>query len=250
MSTDRDPLELLPGFIDPEPDPVVMHAVIAQSREAFANRHGRARAVDGFSLSRWLRRSTAWVIAAGALAASIAAVIVVAPNFSRTATEGHDMVADVSQEPQPSAPTLSRGRDPVTETVPQDGGTRMGAQPTPWAMPTAGAPSPQVVSSFQGDGIVIGTRLDATALEIYLPEISGEQTIDVQSVMPGETVEILSAFATPDGALIAVQFRVNDVRFWRLYSKLDGTFARDTERSKLVSDAPDKAEVNRRLAAP
>ena len=106
------------------------------------------------------------------------------------------------------------------------------------------------MSSFQGDGIVIGTRLDATALEIYLPEISGEQTIDVQSVMPGETVEILSAFATPDGALIAVQFRVNDVRFWRLYSKLDGTFARDPERSKLVSNAPDKAEVNRRLAAP
>jgi hypothetical protein len=33
---------------------------------------------------------------------------------------------------------------------------------------------------------------DATALEIYLPNISGARTIDVQGLMPGEQIEILS----------------------------------------------------------
>ena len=72
MTDKRDPFELLPRFVDPEPDTVIMDATIAQSREAFLNRQNKAPDRSGPAL--WFRRSAHWLAPAsiGALAAVVA----------------------------------------------------------------------------------------------------------------------------------------------------------------------------------
>jgi hypothetical protein len=252
MTGDRDPFELLPNFVDPEPDPAIMHAVIAQSRDAFANRRPTSQG-EPVTFGRWLRRSATWLMPAGLGVAALVVAMVVAPGLMQTNSGSgtdRDVIADLPTDAPPNSTTLSRGEDLPADAASPNPGTRMGMQPGPGVSRVPIEPLPQTVSSFEGDGVVIGTRLDAEAMEIFLPELSGEQTIDVQSVMPGEEIEILSAFATPDSDLVAVHFRVNDVRFWRIYHLVDGKYGRDPERSQRVSDAADKAEVERRLAEP
>lgn len=248
MSQDRDPFERLPRFVDPEPDPVVMNAVIAQSRDAFAKRHSQAQRSATFSISSWFKKPAGWLMASGAVAAAFAFAVVVIPDPGSISPDGRDMVAERPVDPSSDSPVFSRGDDQAADAPPQDIGTRLGMQPAPSGVQIPAEPLPQVVSSFEGDGVLIGTRLDATALEIYLPDISGEETIDVQGMMPGEQIEILSAFAYPDADLIAAHFRVDDVRFWRIYHLIDGRYGRDPERSRLVSDAADRTEVERRFA--
>lgn len=252
MSTNRDPFELMPQFSDPEPDPVVMNAIIAQSRDAFANRrpspHGTA-----YSVSRWFGTSARWLMPVGVGVAALVVALVVAPGLLPTSPgtgRSRDVVADTPTVTPPTSTTLSRGADLPADETPMNSGTRMGMQPGPGAGQAPIEAMPQTISRFEGDGVVIGTRLDATAMEIFLPEISGEQTIDVQGMMPGEEIELLSAFAQPDENLVAVQFRVNDVRFWRIYHLVNGKYARDPQRSQRVSNAADKADVERRLAEP
>jgi len=252
MSTDRDPFELMPRFADPEPDPVVMNATISQSRDAFARRRP-ARQGNGFSISDWFRQSANWLMPAGLGVAALALALVVAPGLLQTnlgSGTDRDVVADLPTPASPNSTTLSRGEDLPADAAPPNTGTRMGMQPGPGVNQVPAAPLPQTVSSFEGDGVVIGTRLDAEAMEIFLPELSGEQTVDVQSIMPGEEIEILAAFATPSSDLVAVRFRVNDVRFWRIYHLMDGKYGREAELSQRVSNAADKAEVERRLAEP
>lgn len=253
MTSDRDPLELMPQFLDPEPDPVVMDATIAQSRDAFANRQVRLQQSQPASFWDWARRSANWLAPVGAVAVAFFVVILVVPSLTPTApprTADRDQVAEAPVETPSTGdtPTLSRG-DQASPSQSPDSGTRMGMQPSPTADPTETLPLPQTVSSFAGDGIRIGTRRDAQALEIFLPDISGDQTIDAQSIMPGEEIGLAAAFAQPDSDLIAIQFQVNDMRFWRIYALANGTYRRDPQRSKLVSDAGDRADVERRLAA-
>lgn len=247
MTQDRDPFDLLPRFVDPEPDPVVMNAVIAQSRDAFANRKAQTRRNGPFSFLNWFRKPAGWLMTSGAVAAALALAVVFVPDRSIVSPDGRDMVAERPVDTSPDSSVLSRGPGEVGDAPSQDAGTRFGAQPPPGAGQILSEPLPQIVSRFAGDGVLIGTRLDASALEIFLPDISGEETIDAQSVMPGEQVEILAAFAQPDADLIAVHFRVDDVRFWRIYQLVEGEYRRDPERSSLVSDAADDAEVRQRL---
>lgn len=243
MTEDRDPFERLAQFVDPEPDPVVMNAVIAQSRDAFANRQGRAQIRPSF-FSGWLTKPAGWLAMSGAVAAAVVLALAVVPHLNPVSSPGRDMVADSTADAAPDANALSRG--PASTPSP-DTDTRMGMQPPPAAGQASTEPLPQVVSSFEGDGVRIGTRLDAEAMEIYLPDIAGEAMIDAQSVMPGEKVEIAAAFQEPDTGLIAVQFQVDDTRFWRIYDLVEGTYRRDPERSKLASSAADRAEVEQRL---
>jgi hypothetical protein len=249
MTKQRDPFDLLPEFVDPEPDPAVMQAVIAQSREAFANRRTSSQNQPA-SLVRWLRQSASWLLPASAGVAALAVALIVAPGLLQTApgpSPRDQVVADLPNATPPDAPPLSRGND-----APDGGpstGTRMGMQPAPDIAPTSTGALPQTVSRFEGENVVIGTRLDATGLEIFLPELSGDETIDVQGIMPGEEIQILDAFAESDRDLIGLQFRVDDILFWRIYHLVDGRYGRDPERSQRVSNAPDKAEVKRRLAA-
>ena len=248
MNQDRDPFELLPNFVDPEPDPVVMRAVIAQSSSAFANRRQPARSEQN-SFARWWRNSARWLMPAGVGVAAAAVALVVAPGMMQNAVDpvaDREVIADLPT-PEPST-QLSRSAEVRTHSPSQEAAPRMGMQPVPGAAPAPVEALPQLISTYEGDGVRIGTRLDATALELYLPDISGEDTIDVQGLVPGEQIEILAAFAQQDADLIAVHFRVDDVRFWRIYHLVDGKYGRDPERSKLVSDAPDRAEVERRLA--
>ena len=251
MNKDRDPFDLMPRFVDPEPDPVIMHATIAQSREAFEQRKG-VRGSRPASFAQWLGRSARWLVPAGATAVALAVVIVAAPSLM---VDPMDPMADrqLAQRPSPmpsSSTSLSRGDGEVVDlSAANEPVRRMGVTVPPAAEQAPLEALPQVVSSFQGDGVRLGLRLDAEALEIYLPDLSGEPTIDAQSVMPGETVEILSAFLQPGSELIAIQIQVDDVRFWRVYQQVDGSYQRDPERSTLVSNAADRAEVERRLAA-
>jgi hypothetical protein len=252
MTRDRDPFELLPNFVDPEPDTVVMHATIAQSRDAFANRRLASHAKT-YSVFRWFGQSARWLMPVGVGVAALIVALVVAPGLLPTTTEigkSRDMVADAPAAKPPGPTTLSRGDGLPADETPSNSGTRMGMQPGPGATQAPVEAVPQTISRLEGDGVVIGTRLDATGMEIFLPEISGEQTIDVQGVMPGEAIELLSAFAQPDNEVVAVQFRVNDVRFWRIYHLVDGRYARDPQRSQRVSNAADRADVERRLAEP
>ncbi|MFN7089005.1 MAG: hypothetical protein ACK4P4_00375 [Allorhizobium sp.] len=247
MSRDRDHLDLLQYFVDPEPDPVVMQAVISQSREKFANRRPSfAGGVNSPSLL--MRRFAFWLLPVGV--ATFAGALMVTAYLLQPGLRtdrSRDVIAEVPAPAAPNPTELSRGQDSPGGQAPADTSRRLGSQSVPNAGQTPIDALPQIVSRFEGDGIVIGTRLDATGLEIYLPELSGDHTIDVQGLMPGEHAEILSAFALPQSDLVAVRLRVGDVRFWRIYRLIDGNYGRDPERSKLVSDAQDRAEVERRL---
>lgn len=249
MSENRDPFELLPGFTDPEPDPVVMNATIARSREAFTNGRALSDRSRQLTFIEWARRSANWLAPVGAVAIAAAVVIAIVPSLSpssRTDTADRELVADRPLV-RPSAPTLSRGGEQLIETPNQNSaGNRMGMTVPQGGETLNREPLPQIVSSYQGDNIRLGLRLDAEALEIYLPDVSGEQILDAQNVMPGEQIEILSA-ARLMSDLIAVHFKVGDSRFWRIYAQTDGAYHRDPARSTLVSDAADKAEVERRL---
>jgi len=253
MTQDRDPFELLPRFVDSEPDPAIMNATIAQSREAFANRKDRTERAGPASFLDWARQSRNWLAPVGAVALAAAVVVAIVPGLGPSVgTADRELVADrpIAQPPMSDeAPTFSRGDEQLAETPPDNNaGSRMGMTlPQGGEQPISEA-LPQVVSSYQGDNILLELRLDAEALEIYLPDISGDRMLDAQNVMPGEQIEILAATQL-EGELIAIHFRVGDVRFWRIYAQTDGVYGRDPELSTLVSDAADRAEVERRLDA-
>lgn len=247
MSRDRDHLDLLQYFVDPEPDPVVMQAVISQSREKFVNRRPSLAAKTS-SPSLLMRRFAVWLLPVGV--ATFAGALMVTAYLLQPGLptdRSRDVIAEVPAPASPNPNELSRGNDIPSGQAPADTSRRLGAQSVPNVGQRPIDALPQIVSRFEGDGVVIGTRIDASGLEIYLPELSGEQTIDVQGLMPGEHAEVLSAFALPEPDLVAIRFRVGDVRFWRIYHPVDGKYGRDPERSKLVSDAQDRAEVVRRL---
>jgi hypothetical protein len=256
MSDKSDPFELLPQFVDPEPDPVIMNATIAQSREAFT--HHRHKAPDRSGLVVWLRRSANWLAPAAIGVFAVVVAIVAAPGLLRTTPTvptGNEQVADAPSVAPPAVPndaTLSRGNTqmadaPPGDAAPADGGTQMGMVPGGGA---PGQPPPQVVSTFEGSNVRIGLRLSTMALELYLPDISGEATIDTQAIFSGEQIEVLEAFRVESRDVVAVRFRVNESRFWRVYRPIDGAYARDMDLSALVSDAADQTEVETRLSSP
>lgn len=240
MSQDRDPFSLLPLFTDPEPDPVVMNATIAQSREAFTSHQARSGRSGRAPQRNWFY----WLMPATFGLAAIAVAVVVVPGLIQTTPpQNRDVVADLPT-PAPSAPpTLSRGGD---EPDTGETGVRMGIQPGPGQAPAA---APQLISVFEGENVRIGMRLSANMLELYLPDLTGEATIDSQVILTGEQLELLAAFRLPGEDLVAVQFRVDDTRFWRIYRPVDGAYARDTDLSAVVSDAADQAEIEQRLGA-
>ena len=255
MTEKHDPFELLPRFVDPEPDPVIMNATIARSGEAFVNH--RNNGADRSGLCLWLRRSANWFAPAsiGALAAVLAMVAVpglLRPGPSTPAST--EQVVDAPVVAPPAAredTTLSRGNSqlaeaPPADDAPADGGTRMGMVPG-CAVP--GQTPPQVISTFEGSNVRIGPRLSTMALELYLPDISGEATIDTQAVFAGEEIEVPDAFRMKARNIVAVRFRTDESRFWTIYRPIDGTYARDMDLSALVSDAADQREVSSRLPA-
>ncbi|SMQ61690.1 hypothetical protein SAMN06295905_0557 [Devosia lucknowensis] len=250
MSQDRDPFELLPRFVDPEPDPVVMNATIAQSREAFLRRAGKAGPVASPGLGTWFGKSLNWIIPATAGAVALVVAILVVPGLMPDAPAPNretDLVAD-RPTPMPSAaPSTSLSRSPEAASDAVSGTSSMGVRP----LPGQPAPAPQAVDTiFEGDGVRVGVLTTPSQVELYLPDLSGRTVIDTQAVFAGEDLEILEAALVPAGNLVAVRFRVNDERFWRIYAQASGTYTRDADLSATVSDASDVAEVERRLAAP
>lgn len=252
MTGERDPFELLPRFVDPEPDAVIMNATIAQSREAFLRRQNNTPARSG--LSSWFRRSAIWFAPAGMGAVAIVMAIVAAPGLMRTppTAPATERVADAPSVAPPASPgetSLSRGDTqladaPSADAAPASGGTRMGMLPggqAPAALP------PQVISTFEGSNVRIGLRLSTMALELYLPDISGEATIDTQAIFAGEEIEVLEAFRIEARDIVAIRFRTNESLFWRIYRPVDGDYVRDMDLSAQVSDAVDQRDVESRL---
>lgn len=238
MSTpDRDHLKLLPAVKEPDPDPEVMKAVIAQSRDAFERRQNRPP-VKPRPGAR-LRQSLRWLIPLAAGAVAVLAVVLVGPGLMvgpRGEGEGDTVVADAPA----AAPTLSRGGDTSPE-----GGVRLGAR-GPQGQPEVD-PQTLPMSVFAGDEVRIGFRLTPEALWLYLPDTASENPIDSQGLLPGEEAEVLAAFALPEEGFVVVRIRVNEAWFWRVYTATDGVFTRDAGLSALISDAPDQAEATQRL---
>ncbi|MHA6732121.1 hypothetical protein [Devosia sp. A369] len=251
MSTpERDPFDLLPQFADPEPDPVVMQAVIAQSREAFARRQTRRAAAEQGLWDRvcaWLSVSPVWLVPAGIGAFGVVVALAVVPGLMMTPPSGPALDHAVAEAPpaQPPAvsepgPVLSRGD-----------GIRMGAQPSPSGQLIE--PDAAPMSIFDGDGVQLGYRVTPAEMLIYRldTDTDTEGLVDSQPLVPGEQSDIRGAFVTSLGQpdLLVAQIRVDDSVFWRAYRLVDGAYARDSELSALLSDAPDQTEAKRRLAA-
>lgn len=254
MTDQRDPFELLLRFVDPEPDAVIMNATIAQSREAFVRRHNNTPRRPGLAV--WLRQSVSLLAPAAMGTVAIVAVIVAAPSLLRTPPTAPvtERVADAPSVTPPASSNetvLSRGDNQSADAAPSDigpanGGTRMGMQPGPQQ---PGGPPPQVISTFQGSNVRIGLRLSTMSLELYLPDISGEATIDNQALFAGERLEVLEAFRMEERDIVAIRFRATESLFWRIYRPVDGVYARDMELSALVADATDQDDVESRLSA-
>lgn len=51
------------------------------------------------------------------------------------------------------------------------------------------------------------------ALELYLPEITGEAAIDRQAIMAGEEIEVLEAFRMDARDIVAIRFRADESLF-------------------------------------
>ncbi|MDR7126355.1 hypothetical protein [Pseudotabrizicola sp. 4114] len=236
---DRDHLQLLSEVRVPEPDPEVMKAVIAQSREAFEIRKGRSVA------KRWLgappRIAFRWLVPAAAGAFAVLAVMLFGPtllNSPKPGGMGDSRVADAPADSN-TAPTLSREADAP--------GTRFGAQGTQGRQGQQIDPQSLPMSVFTGEDIRIGFRLTPESMLLYLPDVAPDTPVDSQGLLPGEEVEILAAFALPAEGVVAIRIRVDDARFWRVYTATDGVFTREPELSALISDALDQAEATQRL---
>ncbi|KKB08661.1 hypothetical protein [Devosia chinhatensis] len=243
MSQDRDPFERLHQVTGPEPDPVIMNAVIAQSRDAFIRNAARRKTKTSPVLG-WLSQSGRWLVPAGAGAVALVAALVVAPGLINTSPEAPADASQVADAPSVTSPTVSRSPE---RSESADGTIRMGVQPGPGQAPTTAAPV--IVSVFEGEGVRIGMRMAPTLTEFYLADAPGEPIIDSQVVLTGEELELLEAARLTDMDLIALRMRVDETRFWRVYSPLVGAYARDPDLSEIVSDATDRAEVERRLLA-
>lgn len=245
MTRERDPFDRLSEFVDPEPDPVVMKATIAQSREAFIRQRVEQTGRAGSPVGRWLRQSRGWFVPAGAGAFALVLAVAIGLGVMRPVhegTAGRDMMADRPQVDAPAEPTteLSRAPSPQSST-----GTRLGAQPAPADQPTNAAPGP--VSIVEGDGVRVETRASGSELQFLLPDISGEQVIDSQLLFSGEELTVIGAFRLPEADMIAVEFETAESRFWRIYQPADGVYARDQELSALVSGAVDRTDIETRL---
>lgn len=257
MSQERDPFEKLARFEDPEPDSAVMRATIVRSRDAFVKQKSGSVQPKPVSWVDWLKQSANWLIPAGACIVAMTIAIVVVPSFNAGPPTSMDQETAARRLP-PAAPSqspaqsptqapsneLARSRDSTADRSGTGAGVRMGMRPGQ----APAEPPPVQTSIFQGNDIRIGSRLTSSALELYLPDISGERVIDSQGLIPGDEVEILDAFRITERDIVAIRLRDGSTRFWRIYSPKDGNYTRDPELSKLASDAADKAEVERRLS--
>ncbi len=243
MSPDRDPFDLLAHLPDAEPDPAIMQATIAQSREAFAQRQRPSRTVAQ-ARPGWFDRLRTWMAPAAIGVVAVVAAIVVAPGVMRQPSAPP---APAGMPADEAPPQLSRA--PADETVAEapaaEPPRRMGMQPPP--APSIAAPEAEQMAIFEGEDIRIGTRLAATGLDLLFPDLSGDQVVDSQPLLPGEEIALLDAFRLPGPDLVAVRFHVDQEQFWRVYRRVEGTYARDAALSELASDAPDAAEARRRL---
>lgn len=244
ITPDHDRLKLLTEVKDPDPDPEVMKAVIAQSRDAFERKEARPPLAKKRPGER-LRKSLQWLTPLAAAGMAVLAIVLIRPGLmdGPQGDRSRDPVVADAPAAHSEPPTLSRGAN-----APAEGSVRLGAR-APQGQPNQQIVDPQTLpmSIFAGDGVRIGFRLTPEAVLLYLPDTAPDTPIDSQGLLPGEEVELLAAFALPESDIVAVRIRVDAARFWRAYTATGGALARDAELSALISEAPDQAEATQRL---
>lgn len=246
---ERDPFDLLAGFADPEPDPVIMKSTIAQSRDAFLRRSATA---ERNSVWARLRQSSGWLVPAGVGAVALVAAMLVFPSLApRTPVVPSDAptVADAPAVASPDQPTTQA---PAIATGPEQatpgGGTRMGMQPSPTRPGGAGSTLARERSSiFEGSNVRVEVRQTPSMLELYLPELAPAGPIDRQALLQGELAKVIAAFQDADRAIVAIRLDLDGALVWRAYRLADGAYGRDPVLSDRIADAPDEAEVRARL---
>lgn len=249
MTARQDPFALLNDLPEPQPDPVIMNAVIAQSAAEFSRRRteaNRPRNRPFFPPSSML----AWLVPAGCAAFGLVAGIALAPLMGPTVQvdrSGEMVVADAPPSPVELPPTLSRGEPAPDADVPGAGAVvRMGAQPGPHLGPPPAQSA--MVTTFDGEDIRVGARFTATTLDLFLPDLSGDAVIDQQGMLPGEEIEILAAFHETEPDRVAIRLRVNEQSFWRVYEPENGAYARNVALSARVASAQTSADVRTLLS--
>jgi hypothetical protein len=250
MTARQDPFSLLNALPEPQPDPVLMNAVIAQSAAEFSRRRteaNRPRNRPFFPRSGLL----AWLVPTCCAAFGVVAGIALAPMMGPTVQidrSGDMVVAEAPPSPADLPPTLSRGA-PAPDAETQSPGTgevvRMGAQ----SGPRLGPPPAQsaMVTTFAGEDVRVGARFTATTLALFLPDLSGDAIIDQQGMLPGEEIEILAAFRQTDPDRVAIRLRVNAQSFWRVYEPENGAYTRNAALSARVATAETSADVRELL---
>lgn len=255
MSAGRDPFDELSRHRDPDADPAIMQATIAQSVAAFRARP--AHVVPHGGIRAWLHNrlpSAGWRAPVGVGAFAVVAMLVALPVALRTTPP--ETVTDMEAAPSPDAPSTQAERGAgATRSMglrpPPERSRALAPAQEPALAPTpAPAPPPEGPGSvFEGRDVRVGSRLIPSALELFLPDISGERAIDNLALVPGAQAQVLSAFRLPERGLVAISLRVDRARFWIAYRLVDGAYVRDAASTARIGDAPDDAEAQRRLVA-
>ncbi|WP_149766764.1 hypothetical protein [Paracoccus thiocyanatus] len=235
----------------PEPDPARMQATITAARARFA---------DPAPAPPPAPRRLGWRIwlapAAGALAAlAVVALLMPQPDAPQLAdgapsAEGRGL----AREPV-TAPDRLAEPPPVRDGASEPGappGRVMGARP-PQAMPPPDDALPAIAQRHDFDGFQVAVRAGGDSVTLSFLRDGAELAFDRRSLDPGVGFALLDAFllAPPDEPeLLLVQSRVGTAVNWDVFTVRPDGIRLSAELSRRVHDAPDRAAVAGRLAAP
>jgi hypothetical protein len=265
--SDRDPFEPLDRLPDPEPDPEVMRANIAASREAFARRAATAKPLrQGWwaRLRETLSNPSGWLVPAGVGAfAAVMAIAVLPGVLTQPAVleNGQRQQATSESARERAAPAMAEAPSAAADAealavpaTPQaDAGVRFGAAPAPAPAepPTFADVDPGSLEIHAEDDIRLGYRLEDGFYSLFMLTDEGALAMDARAV-DAETISILDALRVPgapgEAEILAVETQNGtEPPVWDAYRFAPTGISRDAELSALIADAPDTAEVEDRI---
>lgn len=246
-----DPLDLLRRIPTPEPDPARMQATIAAAQARFADPPpAPPPAPRRLGWRLWLAP------AAGALAALAAVALLMpqpdAPQLADGApsAEGRGLAREAVEAPDRLAeapPVRDGASDPAAPP-----GRVLGARPPQPASPADHGPL-AVAQRHDFEGFQLIVREGGDGVTLSFQRDGAEQAFDRRSLDPGVEFALLDAFllAPPDGPeLLLLQSRLGDATNWDVFTVRPDGIRLSAELSRRVHDAPDRAAVAGRLAAP
>lgn len=254
----HDPFAELAQLSVPEPDAEIRRATIAASREAFARaRTPQPKASWSDRMRAFLHSPRQWVAPLGVTAFGMVAAVAILPDFLAPVP---DLIEPtMSEMAAPAAPAAPAASAPMAdapaiavqqETVPVEAlkrrapGASLSLAPAP---SMAIAPSSgSALTVFVGDGVEIGTRVEAATVKIYRIDDGVETLLDTRSIGAGviSVVAAVQIVPSDNGAdVVAIETADRSGSRWDAY--VDGTHS--AELSAVIADATTAAEVERRL---